>query len=123
MIYVIDGSDFSNLEEFWQEIERVFTYFISNVGNFRRNFSGLRDVLAILPKDTIVVWKNSKVSLKKLGHAETIKLLQQTQRTSHPSWYEVIEREIELAQYELGETVFDCVVKIFVEGSIVLRLE
>jgi hypothetical protein len=123
MIYVIDGLNFSNLEEFWQEIERIFAFSISNVGGFERNFSGLRKILSITPKDTVVVWKNSKLSLKRLGHSETIKLLQRTQNNCHPSWIEVINKEIELAQYNLGEIVFDSVVKIFVEESISLRLE
>ena len=123
MIYVIDGSNFSNLEEFWQEIERVFDYLISNMEGFERHFSSLRELLSMLPKDTIVIWKNSKLSLKRLGHSETIKLLRRTQRNCHPSWNEVIRKEIELAEFNLGETVFDTLVKIFVEGSISLRLE
>lgn len=123
MIYVIDGSNFSNLEEFWQEVEKVFTGFVINIGAFGKNFSALRDILSVAPKDTIVVWKNSKLSLKRLGHAETIKLLQRTQKNCHPSWNDIIAKEIEIAQYNLGETIFDTIVKIFVEESVVLRLE
>lgn len=123
MIYEIDGLNFSNLEEFWQEIERIFEFSISNSGGVERNFSGLRKVLSNVPKDTVVVWKSSKVSLKILGHSETIKLLQRTQKNCHPSWNGVIKKEIELAEYNLGEIVFDSIVKIFIEESISLRLE
>lgn len=123
MIYVIDGSRFSNLDEFWQEIERVFADIISSLGEFGRSFSALREILSVAPKDTVVIWKNSKLSLKRLGHAETIKLLLRTQENCHPSWKEVTKKEIELAQYSLGETIFDSVVKIFVEESISLRLD
>jgi RNAse (barnase) inhibitor barstar len=123
MIYVIDGSNFSNFDGFWREIEKVFDFTISNIEAFKKNFAGLRELLSVLPKDTVVIWKNSKLSLKKLGHAETIKLLQRTQMNCHPSWYEMLGKEIELAQFELGETLFDVIVKIFVEESIALRLE
>jgi RNAse (barnase) inhibitor barstar len=123
MIYIVDGANFSNLEEFWKEIERIFSFTVSNIEGFKRSFSSLRDLLAILPKDTIVVWKNSKLSVKRLGFAETINMLQETQKNCHPSWNEIITKEIELAQYNLGETIFDVVVKIFVEESITLRLE
>jgi RNAse (barnase) inhibitor barstar len=123
MIYTIDGSNFSDLEGFWQEIERVFSFSISNIEGFERNFSGLRELFAVIPKNTVVVWKNSKISLKKLGHAETIKLLQRTRQNCHSSWQEVITKELEIARYNLGETVFDTIVKIFVEESIPLRLE
>lgn len=123
MIYIIDGSNFSNLEEFWKEIERIFSFTVSNIDGFKRNFSSLRDLLALLPRDTIVVWKNSKLSVKRLSYAETINMLQETLRNCHPSWNEIVKKEIELAQYNLGETIFDVVVKIFVEESIALRLE
>lgn len=123
MIYIIDGSNFSNLEEFWKEIERIFSFTVSNIDGFKRNFSSLRDLFALLPRDTIVVWKNSKLSVKRLSYAETINMLQETQQNCHPSWNEIIKKEIELAQYNLGETIFDVVVKIFVEESIALRLE
>jgi RNAse (barnase) inhibitor barstar len=123
MIYIIDGSNFSSVEEFWQEIETVFARAVSDIGAFGKNFSALRDVLSILPNDAVIIWKNSKLSLKRLGHAETIKLLQKTQKKCHPSWNEMINKEIELAQYNLGETIFDVVVKIFVEEGILLRLE
>jgi hypothetical protein len=123
MIYVIDGSNFSNLEEFWQEIEKVFVYSIAKRGTFGRNFSAFRELLKTMPKDTVVVWQNSKLSLKNLAHAETIKLLLRTRMNCHHSWDEVIRREIELAQFNLGETIFDTIVKIFVEESVALRLE
>lgn len=123
MIYIIDGSNFSNLEEFWKEIERIFSFTVSNIDGFKRSFSSLRDLFALLPRDTIVVWKNSKLSVKRLSYAETINMLQETQKNSHPSWNEIIKKEIELAQYNLGETIFDVIVKIFVEESIALRLE
>jgi RNAse (barnase) inhibitor barstar len=123
MIYIIDGSNFSTLEEFWQEIETVFARSVSDIGTFGKNFSALRDVLSILPKDSVVMWKNSKLSLKRLGHSETIKLLLRTRQNCHLSWVEMINKEIQIAQCNMGETIFDVVVKIFVEEGIMLRLE
>ena len=123
MIYIIDGANFSNLEEFWKEIERIFAYSISNIDTYKRNFAGLRNLLSSLPKETAVVWKNAKLSLKRLGHYETIRLLQETQSNCHPSWNDTIKKEIDLAQMELGETIFDSIIKIFVEESISVRLD
>lgn len=123
MIYVIDGLHFSNLDEFWLEIERVFAQFIRINGKFEKNFSGFRELLSIFPKNTIVVWQNSRISLKILGYQETIRLLEKTLANCHPSWIEMTTREIEMAQYNIGETIFDNLVKIFVEQAIPLRLE
>ena len=123
MIYLIDGLHFTNLEEFWLEIERSFDFTISTIGKFRKTFSGLRELLKALPKDTIVVWRNSKISLQRLGYTETLELLKRTQSNCHPSWIDITNKEIELAQLDLGETIFDTIVKIFVEESISLRLE
>ena len=123
MIYIIDGANFSNLEEFWNEIERIFAYTIPSLDNYKRSFAGLRNLLSNLPKGSAVIWQNSRLSLKRLGYSETVKLLRETQTNCHPSWSETIKKEIELAQLELGETVFDSIVKIFVEESVSLRLE
>ena len=123
MIYVIDGLRFSNLDEFWLEIERVFVQFVQTNRKFDRNFSGLRELLSVFPKNTVVVWQNSRISLKTLGYQETIILLQKTLSQCHPSWVEMTRKEIELAQYNIGETIFDNIVKIFVEQAIPLRLE
>lgn len=123
MIYVIDGLHFSNLDEFWLEIERVFAQFILKNGEVGRNFSAFRELLSVFPKNTIVVWQNSRISIRMLGYPETIKLLEKTLTNCHPSWVEMTKREIELAQYNIGETIFDNIVKIFVEQSIPLRLE
>ncbi len=124
MIYVIDDSNFSSLEEFWNEVEIVFANFISEVGAFGKNFSAFRDILCVAPKETIVIWKNSKFSLEKLGHHETKRQLELALVNCHQSWNEIIKKEIELAEFNQGETIFDNLVKIFVEEeNIQLRLE
>ncbi len=123
MIYVIDGLHFSNLDEFWLEIERVFPIFIQKNGQFGRNYSSLRNLLSVFPQNTTIVWQNSRTSIRRLGYPETIKLLERTLTICHPSWAEMTRKEIELAQYNIGETIFDNIVKIFVEQSVELRLE
>lgn len=124
MIYEIEGNNFSTLEEFWQEVEKVFADFIDEVGAFGKNFAAFRDILCIAPKETVVIWKNSKLSLRKFGYKETKRQLEISLLNSHPTWTEILKKEIELAEFNQGETIFDNLIKIFVEEeNIQLRLE
>lgn len=54
MIYEIDGSQFSNLEEFWSEAEKAFSDFISEVGAFGRTTMLLQTL--IKEKQFSTIW-------------------------------------------------------------------
>lgn len=124
MYYEIDGSNFSNLEEFWEEAENVFADFITEVGAFGENFAAFRDILCVAPENTVVIWKHSKLSLQNLGYVETKKQLELALLKCHHSWTDIIKKKIEIAQFNRGETIFDDLAKIFVEEeNIQLRLE
>lgn len=123
-IFIIDGENFSTLEEFWQQVEVVFNSFVNELGCFGKNYDAFHDLLCVAPKNSIVIWKNSKLSLERLGHTETIRLLEKTLSICNSSWKDLIECKIKLARLNLGETIFDKLVKIFVEEeNIELRLE
>lgn len=65
-----------------------------------------------------------KIIAANLGYAETKKQLELALLNCHHSWTDIIKKEIEIAQFNQGETIFDDLVKIFVEEeNIQLRLE
>lgn len=101
-----------------------FCRFVEEVGAFGKNFDALRDILCVASEGTVVIWKHSKSSSKNLGYEETKKQLELSLLKCRSSWTEILKKEIELANIKQGETIFDKLVKIFVEEeNIQLRLE
>eukprot|EP01084_Bolivina_argentea_P281369 481406_1 len=111
--YVIDGNNFSNINEFYDEIISVF-----HVYGMGRNLDAFNDILrGRMSNDTIddnftVVWLNSNVSKERLGHQYRIQQLQQKLKRCHESWYDQINQQIKDAQNGTGKTTFDELVEI-----------
>jgi RNAse (barnase) inhibitor barstar len=123
-IYIIDGNNFRTLEEFWLEVEIIFANFIDGVGCFGRNLDAFRDILCVAKDNTIVIWKNSKLSLQTLNYSETIRQLEKRVAECHPSNIDLVKKEIKFAKMNRGEIVFDWLIEIFLEEeNIELRLE
>jgi len=106
-IYVIDGADFSTLQEFYDEVSRVL---IPDVF-WGRNLDAFNDILrggfGTPDEGFILVWKNSELSKKHLGYAETVRWLEAKVQTCHPMNCPAIREKIADAKNSVGETVFD----------------
>lgn len=79
-IFVIDGNNFSDLESFYDEVERCL---IPDV-EWGRNLDSLNDMLrgnvGLLPRAYILVWKNISKSRMDLGYEETIKFWEEVKQ-------------------------------------------
>lgn len=135
-IYVIDGDHFSDLEGFYDEVEK---YLIPDV-EWGRNLDSFNDILrggVGLPRTFILIWKNSEKSRLTLGFEETVKFWQEVkersirtdlmiERKRHPEnkdvkdailiekilekdkvWLAKLDEKINLARQGQGTTVFD----------------
>ena len=113
--FVIDGNNFDDMESFYNECERAFNV---RHGSWGRNLDALIDILrggwGNIPEDDnfIVIWKNSDISKKRLGHRYRVKQLKRRLKYCHSDWYEKINKDIIAAQNGMGPTTFDDLVRI-----------
>lgn len=124
--YVIDGNNFSSLEEFWDEIRDKLV----PEAYWGRNLDAFNDILrggfGTPDEGFILIWKNSGSSRERLGYPETIKWLEGRIQKGHPSNAEHFKRRLELAKQHKGKTIFDMLVEIISSeehDDIELRLE
>ena len=110
--YEIDGERFSNLEEFFDEIERV----LIPGAQWGRNLNAFNDILrggfGTPDGGFRLRWKNSNVSRQRLGYSETVKQLEQQLNRCHESNRAAVEHDINLAHAGRGTTIFDWLVEI-----------
>ncbi len=125
-IYILDGSNFSTLEEFWEEIG----YVLMEIRNapWGRNLDAFRDILCggwgTPGEGFILRWNNSTLSRERLGYPETVRQLEKRLQICHPTAREITRSKIEWAKQNKGATVFDWLVEIILEeDSVELRLE
>jgi RNAse (barnase) inhibitor barstar len=113
--YVIDGSHFSTLEEFSDEINRV----LIPDGGWRGNLDAFNDILRGgfgTPEGGFVLrWENSEISRQRLSYPETIRQLQLRLQKCHPTNRKHVAEELARAQQGRGPTVFDWLVEIIEE--------
>jgi RNAse (barnase) inhibitor barstar len=85
MTYEIDGTRFSTMEEFFDEVSRVLI-----LGVFwGHNLDGFNDILrggfGTPEEGFLLVWNNSNISLQRLGYIETARQLELRLNKCHPS--------------------------------------
>lgn len=119
-----DGSKIESLESFYDEVSRNL---FSNI-EWGRNLDAFNDVLnggfGFPEEDFVLIWKNSQESKEKLGFTETIKWLNEKRKTVHPSHNENLLLDIQNAENQQGETLFDMLIDIIKSHrNIELRLE
>jgi RNAse (barnase) inhibitor barstar len=111
-IYELDGSRFSTLEEFNDEISRVI---IPNA-SWGRNLNAFNDILRGgfgTPEGGFVIrWHNSPVSRERLGYPEKVRHLEELLRRCHPSNRAGFAADLELAKRGQGETIFQWLLAI-----------
>lgn len=124
----IDGGRFSNLNEFYDEVERCLT---SGSGwSIGRNLDAFDEVLEggfgvhEVGEQIEISWLNHKRSKLKLGYSETVKYLQDILGKCHPSAKRDVKHELELAKNGKGDTLFDTIVEIIeAHQHVKLKLE
>ena len=96
--YEIDGENFSTLEEFYDEIERVL---IPGV-KWGRNLDAFNDILRGgfgTPEAGFVLrWKNSAKSKIRLGFVETIHQLEARLKHCRPANRSFVQQDLKLAR-------------------------
>ena len=113
---IIDGNDFSNLSEFYDEVEKKLT---KNLGwKIGRNLDAYNDVLRggfgvyEYGEQIRLVWKNSIKSRKDLGYPETIRFKEEVLLSCHPSNKLDVRSEIQSLKENRGETLFEIITSI-----------
>jgi RNAse (barnase) inhibitor barstar len=110
--YEIDGTRFSTLEEFYDEISRV----LIPGAEWGHNLDAFNDILRGgfgTPEGGFVLrWLNSDVSRERLGYIETVRQLERRLQRCHPSNRASVARDLERAMRGEGPTVFDWLIEI-----------
>ncbi len=112
MTYEIDGTQFSTLEEFFEEICRV----LIPDAIWGHNLDAFNDILRGgfgTPEEGFsLVWKNSALSRQRLGYPETVRQLELRLARCHPYNRESVAKDLQLALRNEGPTVFDWLIEI-----------
>lgn len=110
---IIEGNSFTNLEGFYDEIERKFTKGYD--WEFGRNLKAVKTILkgglgVHDYGDSIeIMWKDTEKSKIHLGNKETVKYLKKQLKTCHFSERKTVLADFEKAKKGVGKTVFDMV--------------
>ncbi len=113
MVYEIDGTRFSTLEEFFAEFNRVvvpgFDLSLSNLDAFDDVLSGGCGT----PDDGFTLrWKNHNISKQRLEYAETVRQLELRLARCQPANRAKVAQDLKHAQAQKGPTVFDWLTEI-----------
>ncbi|MEU9093981.1 barstar family protein [Streptomyces sp. NPDC087901] len=124
--YVIDGSEVTGPERFWDVIGEAVN---GPGGYFGRNLDAFADCLSGgmgTPDDGdfVIEWRDHALSARALGHEETARYLRAIAGRAHASNQERLRAESARAAEGLGPTLFDRLVEIIRErtGPDTLRL-
>ena len=118
---VIDGANFSTLDEFYTEMERILT---GDLGwRPGRSLDAFNDLLRGgfgvheygQPLD--VRWVRSEKSRRDLGYAETERYWTQLLGRCHPSNRERVQEKLDAARRGEGKTLFDMLVDIILDSG------
>ena len=111
-IFEIDGTDFSTLEEFFEEISNK----VIPGSDWGKNLDAFNDILrggfGTPDAGFTIKWKNSQISKERLGYSETVRQLEKRLKRCHPSNREYVSRDLEEAEKGQGSTVFEWLVEI-----------
>jgi RNAse (barnase) inhibitor barstar len=113
---IIDGNNFSNLEEFYNEVEARLTKGLDwKIG---RNLDAYNDVLRggfgvhAYEEKIRIKWINSAKSKADLGQDETVNYLGEMLTKCHPSNRSSVKKTLEEMKHGNGEILFDTIISI-----------
>ena len=110
-MYEINGSAFSTLDEFYDEISRVLL-----PDSDWKDLDAFNDILRGgfgTPEGGFVLrWRNHEASRERLGYAETVRQLERRLERCHPSKRDRVRADLAQARAEQGPTVFDWLTEI-----------
>ena len=113
MVYEIDGTGFSTLEEFFAEFGHVV---IPQSDPVSDNLDAFDDVLSGgfgTPDEGFTLrWKNHAVSRPRLGYPETVRQLELRLAPCHPTNRARVSLDLKEAQAHRGPTVFEWLTEI-----------
>ncbi len=112
---VIDGNNFSNLEEFYDEMDRLLTRPLFKSGH---NLDAFDDLLwggfgfHDIREELNITWIHAAKSRRDLGFEETARYLEHQLTYCHPDFYEEVTQQLAHVRNHTGETLFDTIVDI-----------
>ena len=112
----IDGNKFSNLNEFYDEIELKLTNGLDwKIG---RNLDALNDVLDggfgvhEINENIELIWLNSGKSKSDLGWNETILYLKEKLKKCHPTNKPSVKSDLKDAESRKGQTLYEIITEL-----------
>ncbi|MBK9183979.1 MAG: barstar family protein [Ignavibacteria bacterium] len=115
----IEGINFSDLEGFYNEIDRVLTKDLDwQTGhNLDALFDLLRGGFGVhdYEEPIAIIWTHSEKSGQDLGWDATVRYLQAKLTTCHPTAIDSLKADLELARQNQGKTLFERIVEIMKE--------
>ncbi|MER5897134.1 barstar family protein [Streptomyces sp. NPDC001876] len=119
VIYVIDGSEVTGLERFWDVVGEAVN---GPGGYFGRSLDSFADCLSGgmgTPDDAafVIEWRDHELSARALGHEETARRLRSTLARVHPTGRAAAEHALAEALAGRGPTLFDTLVDVITERT------
>lgn len=112
MTYTIDGTAFSTLEGFFEEVSRA----VIPGAEWGHNLDAFDDILSGgfgTPAEGFeLVWKDHALSKDRLGYPETVRQLERRLTRCHPTNREYVAKDLAAAKSGSGSTVFDWLIEI-----------
>jgi RNAse (barnase) inhibitor barstar len=112
-VYIIDGNEFSTLEEF---AEHFNSQVLMGSYRWRGNPDAFNDILRGgfgTPEEGLrLIWEHSDLSRERLGHVETSRQLELRLQRCHPSNRDAVAAQLQAAKDGKGPTVFEWLVEI-----------
>jgi len=116
---IINGENFSNLQEFYDEVEAQLTKNLDwKIG---RNLSAFNDVLRggfglhEYEEPLYLKWINLSKSKMDFGWTATIKYLEDKLKNCHPTNVESVLADLEYAKNKNGQTLYEIILGIISE--------
>jgi RNAse (barnase) inhibitor barstar len=110
--YQIDGTQFSTLEGFYEQVSAV----LMPNATWGKNLDAFNDILRGgfgTPEDGFILeWKNSGISQAYLGYSETVRQLKNRLDSCHPQNRANVSHQLKSAENQEGPTVFDWLIEI-----------
>lgn len=109
----IDGADFEDLQGFFDEVSRKLVPGVE----WGRSLEALEEVLRGghgTPDGGFVLhWRNARLSRERLGHQETVRVLEKRLATCSPLAAPYVREDLEAARMGRGPTLFHTIVALF----------